>query len=197
MASEPGELKRREAQDRVALRFDRQNKALTEFQRKECERDAQAQERLLDDFAARQTDLESAKKQELAAHDRRWDQAKDRLMPRPGPAPSFDMMGGPPARNLVQDHDEMLRSWTAQRDEIVKDFDERIADCERTRAEMLEGFGRAIEDRDRGHEEDRLDLVQRQQRSFDRLVNKEIERADEWVSKEFKQRSRDDNERDL
>jgi hypothetical protein len=107
------------------------------------------------------------------------------------------MMGGPPARNLVQDHDEMLRSWTAQRDEIVKDFDERIADCERTRAEMLEGFGRANEDRDRGHEEDRLDLVQRQQRSFDRLVNKEIERADEWVSKEFKQRSRDDNERDL
>jgi hypothetical protein len=197
MASEPGDLKRREAQDRVTFRFDRQNKALTEIQRKECERDTQLQQRLLDASVARQADFEAAKEQRLAAHDRLWEQAKDRLTPRPGPAPSFDMMGGPPARNLVQDHDEMLRSWTAQRDEIAKDFDERIADCERTRAETLEGFGRANEDRDQGHKEDRLDLEQRQQQSFDRLVNKEIERADEWVSKEFKQRSRDDNERDL
>jgi hypothetical protein len=195
MASEPGDLKRQEAEERVNLRFDRQIRALAEFQRQESERHAQMQQRLLEDSVAQQADFETAKEQRLAAHDRLWQQAQDRLTPRP--ALTFDMMGGPPMRNLAQDYDEMLRSWTAQRDQIVKDFDQRIADCETTRTETLEGFGQANDTREHAHQEDRVALAERQQQSFEQLVRKELDRSDEWVSDKFKERSRDDNERDM
>jgi hypothetical protein len=130
-------------------------------------------------------------------HDRLWEQAKDRLAHKPEPALTFDMMGGPLSRNLAQDHDEMLRNWTAQRDQIVKDSDQRIADCEAARAEMLNGFGRANEALEQKHNEDRRVLAERQQQSFEQLVTKELDRSDDWVSDKFKERSRDDNERDL
>jgi hypothetical protein len=197
MPSEPGDLKRSEAEDRVALRFDRQTKALAEFQRQESERHTQMQQHLLEDSLAKQADFEAGKELRLAAHERAWEQAKDRLAFKPEPALTFDMMGGPLSRSLAQDHDEMRRSWTAQRDQIVKDFDQRIADCETNRTEMLEGFGQANQARDQVHKEDQLQLADRQQRSFDRLVQKELDRSDEWVSDKFKERSRDDNERDL
>jgi hypothetical protein len=106
-------------------------------------------------------------------------------------------MMGPPARNLVQDHDEMRQRWSERRDQIVKDFDERVASNEATHAEMQQGFGRANEARDQAHGEARRDLAQRQQESFERLVRKELDRADKWTSREFKQRSRDDDARDL
>ncbi len=146
---------------------------------------------------ANQAKLEADKKIALAEHDKLWKQASDRLTPRPIPAPAFDMMGGPPARNLVQDHDEMRQRSTERRDQIVKDFDQRIASTEATRAEMQQGFGRANEARDQAHSEARRDLAQTQQQSFERLVKKELDRADKWTSREFKQRSRDDDARDL
>ncbi len=197
MASEPDDLKRREAEDRINLRFDRQTRALSEFQRQESGRHAQVQQHLLDDSREKQSDIEAAKEQRLAAHKQRWEQAKDRLAHKPEPVLAFDMVGGPPSRNLARDHDEMLRNWTAQRDEIVKDFDQRIAECEATRTEMLKGFGHANEALEQRHSEDRRTLAERQQQSFDRLVEKELDRSGEWVSDKFRQRSRDDNERDV
>jgi hypothetical protein len=58
---------------------------------------------------------------------------------------------------------------------------------------MQQGFARANEARDQGHAEDRLALANHQQESFERLVNREVERADRWTSREFKKRARDDN----
>jgi hypothetical protein len=197
MASEPDHAKRREAEDRITIRFDRQTKALADFQRQESERHAQAQQHLLGDSLERQATIEAAREQRLTAHDRRWQQAKDRLAHKPEPVLAFDMIGGPPSRNLARDHDEMLRSWTAQRDQIVKDFDQRIAECEASRAEMLKGFGLANEALEQRHSEDRRALAERQQQSFDRLVGKELDRSSDWVSDKFKQRSRDHNERDV
>jgi hypothetical protein len=196
MASNAGDL-RRQAEDRVNLRFDRQNAALTEFQRGECEGDAERQNRAAENSLANQTKLEADKTIALAEHDKLWKQASDRLTPRPIPAPAFDMMGGPPARNLVQDHDEMRQRWTERRDQIVKDFDQRIASTEATRAEMQQRFGRANEARDQAHSGARRDLAQSQQQSFERVVKKELDRADKWTSREFKQRSRDSDTRDL
>ena len=83
------------------------------------------------------------------------------------------------------------------RDQIVKDFDQRIAACEAGRAEMQQAFGRANEARDQAHGEARRDLAQKQEQSFEGLVKKELDRADKWASREFKQRSRDDDARDL
>ena len=83
------------------------------------------------------------------------------------------------------------------RDLIVKDFDQRIAACEATRAETQQRFGRANEARDQAHGEARRDLAQKQEQSFEGLVKKELDRADKWASREFKQRSRDDDARDL
>jgi hypothetical protein len=186
----------REARDRVARRQDRETRTLTEFQRGECERDTERQNRALQNSIANQAKLEADKTIALAEHDKLWKQASDRLTPRPIPAPAFDMMG-PPARNLVQDHDEMRQRWTERRDQIVKDFDQRIASTESSRAEMPQGFGRANEARDQAHSEARHDLAQNQQQSFERLVRKELDRADKWTSREFKQRSRDGDARDL
>jgi hypothetical protein len=196
MASEPRDFER-EARDRVARRQERETKALTEFQRGECDGDTERQNRAIEDSVSKQAKLETEKGKALFEHDNRWKQASDRLTPRPIPAPAFDMMGGPPARNLAQDHDEMRQRWTERRDQIVKDFDHRIASTEATRAEMQQGFGRANEARDQAHSDARRDLAQNQQQSFEGLVKKELDRADRWTSREFKQRSRDDDARDL
>ena len=196
MASNAGDL-RRQAEDRVNLRFDRQNAALTGFQRGECERDAERQSRAVEYSLANQAKLEGDKKIALAEHDQLWKQASDRLTPRPTPAPAFDMMGGPLSRNLVQDHDEVRQRWTERRDQIVKDFDQRIASTAARRAEMQQGFGRANDARDQAHSETRRDLAQSQQQSFERLVRKDLDRADKWTSREFEQRSRDSDARDL
>jgi hypothetical protein len=187
----------REARDRIARRQDRETRALTEFQRGECERDTERQNRALQHSIANQAKLEADKTIALAEHDKLWKQASDRLTPRPMPAPAFDMMGGPPARNLVQDHDEMRQRWSERREQIVKDSDQRIASTEATRAELQQGFSRANEARDQAHSEARRDLAQSQQQSFERLVKKELDRADKWTSREFKQRSRDGDARDL
>ena len=85
------------------------------------------------------------------------------------------------------------RRSTARRDQTVKEFDERIAGCGTARAEMQQGFARANDARDQGHAEDRIALANRQRESFEKLVTKEVERADRWVSREFKARGRDDN----
>jgi hypothetical protein len=196
MATEPRNPER-EARDRVSLRQDRDTRALTELQRAERERDAERQNRAVENSLANQAKLEADKKIALAEHDKLWKQASDRLTPRPIPAPAFDMMGGPPARNLVQDHDEMRQRSTERRDQIVKDFDQRIVSTEATRAQIVQGFSRANEARDQAHGEARRDLAQSQEQSFERLVKKELDRADKWTSREFKQRSRDGDARDL
>jgi hypothetical protein len=196
MASDPGDL-RSEAENRVRLRFDRQTAELTEWQRSERQRDARLQSQAIEHSKARQTILESDKENALAEHDRAWDQVKGRLTPRPSPAPAFDMIGTPPNRNVTQHHDEMRKRWTERRDEIVKDFDKDLADCEAARAEMQEGFARANQARDQAYGEDRARLAERQQQSFEGLVQKELDRADRWTSREFRERSRGDNERDL
>ena len=196
MASEPRDIER-EARGCVALRQNRETRALTEFQRGECDRDTERQNRALQNSITNQAKLEADKESALAAHEKRWKQASDRLTPRPVSAPTFDMMGPPPGRNLVQDHDEMRQRRAEGRDQIVKDFDQRIAACETTRAEMQQGFARANEARDEVHSDARRDLAENQQQAFEGLVNKELARADKWTSREFKQRSRDDDARDL
>jgi hypothetical protein len=196
VASDSGDLQRA-AEDRIRLRFDRQTAALNQWQREERDRDARVQSRAVEDSLTRQADLEAAKTQELAEHDKLWREAKDRLAPRPAPAPAFDMMGGPPSRNLAKDyHDLRLRS-DERRERIESDFDQRIGACVSARAEMQHGFARANEARGQAHKEDRRDLAERQQQSFDRLVKKELDRAEKWTSREFKQRSRDGNVRDI
>ena len=192
MTDEPVEI-RRAAEDRVHLRFERQTTAQSEWHRQECGRDARLQSRAIEESVASQTEIELDKTLTLRSHDREWQQAKDRLAHRPIPALAFDMMGGPPRRNLVQDYDEMHRRSTVRREHIVREFDERIAGCAAARSEMQRGFSRANEARDQGHAEDRIALANRQRESFEKLVNKEVERADRWTSREFKKRARDDN----
>lgn len=128
MTDEPVDI-RRAAEDRVRLRFERQSATLTEWQRQESEREVRLQSRAMADSVARQASLELEKTLRLESHEREGRQARDRLANRPIPAPAFDMMGGPPSRNLVQDHDEMQQRWKAQRDGIVEHFDKNISGC--------------------------------------------------------------------
>ena len=196
MASEPRDPER-EAGTASRLASGPETKALIESQRAECERDGERQNRALED-SRRQAGEPRNRQGERARRARQAMEAGQRPADAEAhPAPAFDMMGGPPARNLVQDHDEMRQRWTERRDQIVKDFDQRIASTEAARAEMQQGFGRANEARDQAHSEARRDLAQNQQQSFERLVKKELDRADKWTSREFNQRSRDDDARDL
>jgi hypothetical protein len=194
--AEPDDLKRT-AEERVRRRFERQTIALDDWQRGECQRDADFQARAVVESVARQTMLQEQKKDALAEHDKLFNQARDRLTPRPEAAPAFDMMGGPPTRNLVKDYDELQQRWSERREQIVRDSDEDIATCRRERGAMLEGFTRSNEAREQRHNEDRLALAQRQEKTFEPLVQKEIDRADTWKSREFNRRSRDDHSRDL
>ena len=131
--ADPDDLKRA-AENRVHRRFDRQTAALSEWQRQECARDADFQARSVVESVARQTLLQEQKKSALAEHDQLWKDARDRLTPRPVPAPAFDMMGGPPARNLVKDYDELQQRWSDRREQIVRDSDHDIRTCRRERA---------------------------------------------------------------
>ena len=81
--------------------------------------------------------LEGRKTMELAEHEKQWNQARDRLTPKPAPAPVFDMMGGPPPRNLARDYDELRRGYEAGRAGIAARHDEGIAACAAERAEKL------------------------------------------------------------
>ena len=135
------------AEERVHRRFERQTAALHKWQREETKRDADFQANAVVESVARQTMLQEQKKNALAEHDKLWKQAINRLTPRPEPAPAFDMMGGPPARNPVQDYDELHQRWSERRDQIVRDSDKDIATCRRERGAMLEGFARTNEAR--------------------------------------------------
>jgi len=194
--ADPDDLKRT-AEERVRRRFERQTIALHDWQRGECQRDADFQANAVVESVARQTMLQEQKKNALAEHDKLWNQARDRLTPRPEAAPAFDMMGGPPTRNLVKDYDELQQRWSDRREQIVRDSDEDIATCRKERGAMLEGFAHSNEVREQRHNEDRLELAQRQEKAFEPLVQKEIDRADTWNSREFNRRSRDDHNRDL
>ena len=196
MSEESGDL-RRSAEERVRFRFERQNAALTKWQSEVRTSDTLFQTRAVEASLAREAMLEQEKESALAGHDKLWKEARDRLTPRPSPAPSFDMMGGPPMRNLAKDYDDMRRRSSDRREQIVAERDEGIAACKATRAEMRQGFARGNEARDQGQKEDRLDLAQKQDQAFEHLVKKELDRADQWNSREFNRRSRDDNTRNL
>ena len=195
--SEDSEDLRRSAEGRVRFRFERQDAALTKWQSEIRTSDTLFQTRAVEASLAHQATLEHDKARALAEHDKRWKEARDRLTPRPGPAPAFGMMGGPPMRNLAKDHDDLRRRGSDRREAIIAERDEGIAACITARAAMRQGFARGNEARDQGHQEDRLDLAQKQAQAFDRLVKKELDRADQWNSRTFNRRSRDDNSRDL
>jgi hypothetical protein len=196
MNTQPGDLQRN-AEERVHRRFERQTAALHEWQREETRRDADFQANAVVESVARQTMLQEQKKDALAAHDKLWNQARDRLTPRPEAAPAYDLMGAPPPRNLVKDYDELHLRSSERREQIVRESDEAIATCRKERGAMLKGFARTNEARDQRHNKDRLDLAQRQEKAFAPLVRKEIARADKWNSPEFNRRGRNDNTRDL
>src|SRR5437899_931486 len=101
MTDEPVDI-RRAAEDRVQLRFERQTTALTEWQRQESEHETRFQSRAIAESVVSQASLELEKTLRLKSHEREWRQARDRLANRPIPAPAFDLMGGPPHRNLAQ-----------------------------------------------------------------------------------------------
>ena len=145
----------------------------------------------------RQTVLEGRKTTELAEHDKLWNQARDRLTPKPAPAPAFDMMGGPPPRNLARDYDELRRGYEAGRAGIAARHDEGIAACAAERAEKLRAFDAVNTARDDEHKNNRLALDRRHKETFEKQVKRELDRADRWTSRPFNRRSRDDNSRDL
>ena len=145
MSDDPGDP-RRSAEDRVRFRFERQTSALANWQSEKCMSDDLLQTRAVGASLAREATLEREKARALAEHDKLWKEARDRLTPRPSPAPSFDLVGGPPMRNLAKDYDDLHRRSSDRREQIVTERDEGIAACRTARAEMRQGFARGNAD---------------------------------------------------
>ncbi len=185
------------AEKRVRRRFDRETADLHTWQEDETLRDLLSQSRFVAESHFRQAILEGQKMTELAEHDKLWIQARDRLTPKPAPAPVFDMMGGPPPRNLVKDYDELRRGYEAGRAGIAARHDEGIAACAAERAESLLAFDAVNTARADEHKENRRALDRRHKVTFEKQVKREFDRADRWMSRPFNRRSRDDNSHDL
>ncbi len=185
------------AEKRVRGRFERQTADLHRWQENETLRDLLSQSRFAEESRFRQMVLEGRKMTELAEHDKLWNQARDRLTPKPMPAPMFDLMGGPPRRDLAKDYDELRRGYEAGRAGIAARHDEGIAACKAERAEKLLAFDAVNTARADEHKENRLALDRRHEVTFEKQVKRELDRADRWTSRPFNRRSRDDNSRDL
>jgi hypothetical protein len=185
------------AENRVRRRFDRETAVLHTWQDNETRSALLSQSRLVADSRFRQMALEGRKMTELAEHDKLWNQARDRLTPKPAPAPVFDMMGGPPPRNLAKDYDELRRGYEAGRAGIAARHNEGIAACAAERAEKVLAFVAVNTARDHEHKENRIALDRRHEVTFEKQVKRELDRADRWISRPFNRRSRDDQSRDL
>jgi len=185
------------AENRVRRRFDRETANLHSWQENETRSALQSQSRFIDESRFRQMVLEGRKMTELAERDRLWNETRDRLTPKPMPGPAFDMMGGPPRRNLAKDYDELRRGYEVGRAGISARHDEGIAACKADRAEKLLAFDAVNTARETEHKENRIALDRRHEVTFEKQVKRELDRADHWMSRPFNRRSRDDNSRDL
>jgi hypothetical protein len=181
---------REAAERRVRERFARQSTALVKWQQAEGREAVRDQKRELDSLAEKETALKEHRRQALERLDRDWQQDRDKLGNKPAQAPSFDLGGAVPARNLLDEYNGIREHYERRREQLREGFDERLDEVRRERVEKHHEFETANQVRDRIYLDARIDLADRQNKGFERCVREEIERGEKSLSREFKERSR-------
>ena len=179
---------RQQAEERVEQRFTQQREALFAQHREQRERDRRAQEQAIGRVAQEQDRLAEHKRQALEAHERKWDEMRDRIAYKPEPAPNF---GWTPQRNIEREYREMRRQWQDIRETIEQGFNERIEKCQSAQDDLRFAFDAANDIQAQKDRESYEQLVQTQDQTRWNATEREQERFEQSVSREFEQSSRD------
>lgn len=176
---------------RVRERFARQTADLVKWQRGERQKDLRAQKQALDRVSEKEDALRKQRRQVLERLERFWQQERDKLGHAPARAPSFFGLGGTAPRDLHDEYNKIREHYELRREHLKARFEDRLAGLQRERVDMHHTFQTANQARDRMYLDARIDLADRQNKAFERLVRQETERGDKPLGREFARRSRD------
>lgn len=188
MPREPDRDLRQEAERRVEQRFTQQREALFALHREQRERDQRAQQQAIERVAQEQARLAEQKRQTLEAHERKWDEMRDRIAYKPEPAPSFGLS---PPRDVEREYREMRRQWLDVRETIEQGFNERMEACQTAQDDLRFAFDAANDIQAQRDRESYEGLIQTQDRTRWSAIEREESRLEQSVTQEFQERSRD------
>src|SRR5262245_42298908 len=183
MPREPHVDMRQEAERKVKQRFAQQREALFAQHREQRERDQRAQEQAVARIEQEQARLAEQKRQVLEAHDRKWDQMRDRIAYKPEPAPS--PFGWTPRRDIEREYREMRRQGLDVKETIEQGFNERIEKCQTAQDDLRFAFDAANEIRAQHDHEEYERLMQTQERTRDSVIQREKSKLEQSVTQEF------------
>ena len=189
MPREPHVDLRQEAERKVEQRFAQQREALFAQHREQRERDQRSQEQAIARVQQEQARLAEQKREALEAHDRKWDQMRDRIAYKPDLAPS--PFGWTPPRDLNREYREMRRQWLDVKETIEQGFNERIEKCQTAQDDLRFAFDATNDIRAQRDREEYERLTQTQDRTRDSAVQREETKLEQSVAREFEERSRD------
>lgn len=190
MSNDPDTVRREAAERRVRDKQAEQMAKLIEWQDEERRRDFRAQKQALDQIALKEDALIEDHRRAVERLEREWQQQRDRLGYVPGPAPSYGLMS-PAQKDIKGDYDRARQQHLKALKAIQIPFENRLTACQRERAEQLQAFQRANDERERGFEEDRMNKAEEQQRGFEILVHRQMQRPARSIGEEFARKSRD------
>lgn len=172
----------------VRSKFEHQQHQLAERQRQERSQARNVEARAAHEAAARRAVLEEERRAELARNNAEFVRECQRLKLRAALAPTLAPSGM--ARVSIEaEYRRAQESWNSRRDDITKTFDDRIASHDTEHAERHEHLSARNDLRDAWHDRQRDELDRKQQRNFERLVQREMCGAERGLSGEFQDRS--------
>ena len=179
---------RQEAERKVEQRFAQQREALFAQHREQRERDQRSQEQAIARVQQEQARLAEQKREALEAHERKWDQMRDRIAYKPDLAPS--PFSWTPPRDLNREYREMRRQWLDVKETIEQGFNERIEKCQTAQDDLRFAFDAANDIRAQRDREEYEWLTQTQDRTRDSAIQREETKLEQSVAREFEERSR-------
>ncbi len=191
MTLENSTLTREAAERRVREFQERQMQALLKAQENERREALRDQKLVLGHFAQREEALKEEGRLALERLEREWQQQRDRLGAVPSRAPTFDLGGARPQRDLQDEYSRVRAQYAVRRSELTVRFDDRLTGVERERGQTLETFQKANREREHTFEEERAGMAQEQQQGFEILVHRQMRRGEKAVKREFTRSSRD------
>jgi hypothetical protein len=191
MAQESDTMLRQAVERRVREFQERQMQALLKGQENERREVLRDQKLVLDHLTRREEALKQERRVALERLEREWQQQRDRLGAVPSRAPSFDLGGTRPQRDLQDEYSRARAQYALRRSELTERFDTRLADVERERGQTLETFQKVNRERERTFEEERAGKAEEQQQGYEILVHRQMQRGEKAVKREFTRSSRD------
>jgi len=180
-------LTRELAEERVRNRQAQERGNLLKEQDKERRAAFHAQKAALDQNARREAAAVEGHRLAAERLEREWQQQRDRLGNRPGPAPALE----PPAqRNLNSEYERAREQYLRSREALEQRLDAERASCQSDRAELLKTCFETNQERESAFEEQRRQLEEEQRRDFEALVLRQIRYGRETPRENFARHAR-------